>query len=423
MAWVSASGWLRVGVVGFFAIMAGQPSPAAAADGALGAAPVSWLDGPHATGDWGGGRSRLEASGVTLTASYTTGFFANAKGGFDTGVRYEGMADWGFDLDLESLVSWPDAGFRMSWFSYHGGQPSTDLVGLFPSQAVNSNESQGRIRFFEIALSQYLFDHRLRFEIGQFVSDREFFQSDSSAIFANGTFGFLGVSRSVMPFYPLAAPGVLLAARTADGHAEVRFAAYTGDIGEDEAGNIGFDWGFGEGASLFGELIVRPRVFGRRGSASFGVVGTTAVRTGFDSTVSADSGYAFYGVVDWPLLVNTGGDTHVSMFLRSFGTPAVDRAITHWYVSFGFMLRGVVPGRTHDALGFAFAWQEFTDGYRQFQADAGSDVSPHESIIEMTYRAKVLGWLSLQPDLQLVLDPHFSRRNAVVVGLRAMIVL
>jgi carbohydrate-selective porin OprB len=51
------------------------------------------------------------------------------------------------------------------------------------------------------------------------------------------------------------------------------------------------------------------------------------------------------------------------------------------------------------------------------------NVSRRESVLELTYRLQVTGWLTLQPDVQFFFDPHFSRRDATVIGLRAVIEL
>ena len=46
-----------------------------------------------------------------------------------------------------------------------------------------------------------------------------------------------------------------------------------------------------------------------------------------------------------------------------------------------------------------------------------------ESVLEITYRFQVTRWLSLQPDVQFIWDPHLSRRDATAIGLRAVVEL
>ncbi len=48
-------------------------------------------------------------------------------------------------------------------------------------------------------------------------------------------------------------------------------------------------------------------------------------------------------------------------------------------------------------------------------------MSRRESVLELTYRFQVTGWLPLQSDVQFFFDPHFSRRDATVIGRRAVI--
>lgn len=381
----------------------------------------SWTEWRGATGDWGGLRTRLDERGLDVFAQYTTGFWSNTRGGFETGTRYEGFATWGFSVDLERLVRWPGGSFRMNWNSYHGGQPSEELIGQYPTQALSGWEASTGVRFFEIAYSQRLWKQRVRIEIGQLSSDGEFFQSETSSLLLNASFGFLGFARQVTPFYPLAAPGALVSLRTRDAAWELRAAIYTAAPGEDERSNIGFDWAFGDGFTVFGEGIARPKILGRRAALSFGFLGVKSEVFDLSTGESVDGRVTLYGIADWHVLEPSDAWPGVSVFLRIFGTPNTGVVLTDWYASGGFAISRPFPGRESDALGFGFTVQRFSDDYVALQATFGNDVSTRESILEITYYAQVVGWLSLQPDLQVVLDPHFSRRNAVAVGLRGVI--
>lgn len=76
--------------------------------------------------------------------------------------------------------------------------------------------------------------------------------------------------------------------------------------------------------------------------------------------------------------------------------------------------------RSEDQLGLAIGWVEFGEGYREASEMLGSPVSPREVIVELTYRARVNKWLTLQPDFQYVFNPSgdTTLKNAAVVGLR-----
>jgi porin len=111
-----------------------------------------WLERSHLTGDWGGRRTTLTDHGVVLGARYTAGFWSNVRGGFQTGTRYEGFAQWWLEANLDELLGWKGGSFDINWYSYHGGQPSEDLVGPFPTQTVSGWETSVSVRFYEIFL-------------------------------------------------------------------------------------------------------------------------------------------------------------------------------------------------------------------------------------------------------------------------------
>ena len=134
------------------------------ARGAAAAPLEDWREHEQLTGDWGGVRARLAERGIEPWAEYTSGFWANLDGGFDTGVRYEGFADWGVDVDLGTLsnsASWADTSFHINWISYHGGQPSEDLVGAFSINFVSGLEAEDSVRFYQVFLEHEFFDGTL----------------------------------------------------------------------------------------------------------------------------------------------------------------------------------------------------------------------------------------------------------------------
>jgi porin len=393
-------------LAGITAALVGAPGASAEAGSEPG-----WLARPHLTGDWGGRRSTLTEHGVVLGARYTAGFWSNLRGGFETGTRYEGFAQWWLEADLDELVGWKGGSFDINWYSYHGGQPSEDLVGPFPTQTVSGWEAAVSVRFYEIFLRQRWGDDRFVFKAGQLAADTDFFVGGNADALLNGTFGFLGIGRTreIAPFYPLAAPGAYFRARTADGRWELHAGVYTADPGEDESSNFGFGWSFDDGAFFLGELRTRRSPFGRPGSYAVGATGTTADLEDFDGTGTANGGYGLYALIDQLLVEQTPTRPGLGVFARGYGVPQEDRNLVHWYVDFGLKVKRPFPGRDEDVLSLGFAYLAFSDDYVDSLRASGDNVSRRESVLELNYRFQVTGWLTLQPDLQFFFDPHFSR--------------
>jgi porin len=384
-----------------------------------------WWERSHLTGDWGGRRTALIDHGVVPGARYTAGFWSNVRGGFQTGTRYEGFAQWWIEADLDALLGWKGGSFDINWYSYHGGQPSLDLVGPFPTQTGSGWETSVSVRFYEIFLRQTWGDGRFAFKVGQLAADTDFFVSRNADVLLNGTFGFLGLGRGteIAPFYPLAAPGAYFRARTADARWEAHVGVYTADPGVDESSNFGFDWSFDNGAFFIGEICSRRSPFGRAGSYVVGAVGTTAQLEDFASGGSANGGYGLFASIDQLLVEQTPTRPGLGIFARSYGAPQADRGLALWYVGFGLKLTRPFGGRDQDVFSLGFAHLRLSDDYVASLRAEGVNVSQRESVLELTYRLQVTGWLTLQPDVQFFFDPHFSRRDAMVIGLRAVIEL
>jgi len=392
---------------------------AAAAEAANG---EGWLARSRLSGHWGGARDELEVRGVDLFARYTAGFWSNLHGGFERGTRYEGFARIGLDLDLAPLLDWEGGRIFVDWISYHGGQPSTALIGAFSTTYLSSWEAEDFLRFYNIYFEQQWLDGRLEVKGGQLAADDDFFVSEYASSLLNATFGFLGMGRvqQIGPFYPLAAPGAYAAVRPgAAWFAHV--GAYVADVGEDEPGNQGFNWDFTNGGFYLGEFGTERRLFGRPGRYFLGAAGTTASVADFSTRNAVGGKAAIYGVVDQALWVDARGDPKLGSFLRFQYLPSEGSSVVHWYLDGGLELRSPWAWRPDDALSFGFAYLRFGRDYVAVRRSTGEDVSDYQGSLELVYRAQLAPWLTLQPDMQYFFDPHLSRRSAFAIGLRAVI--
>jgi porin len=191
------------------------------------------------------------------------------------------------------------------------------------------------------------------------------------------------------------------------------------DVGDDEFDNHGFDWDFSNGGFYMGEVGVERQLFGLRGRYYLGAAGTTASLPDFSTQSMVGGKAAVYGVVDQVLWARDDGAPRLSGFFRLQYLPSEHSSVVHWYLDGGLELRN--PWRPRDALSFGFVYISFGRDYVAALRSAGGDVSDEQGTFELVYRAQLTPWLTLQPDLQYFVDPHFSRRNAFAVGLRVVV--
>jgi porin len=64
-----------------------------------------------------------------------------------------------------------------------------------------------------------------------------------------------------------------------------------------------------------------------------------------------------------------------------------------------------------------------SSGAQQAAIVSGSVGGGAEMVLEVTYQAQIIKWLSMQPDLQFVINPDGNQdlKNALVIGLRTAI--
>jgi porin len=97
-----------------------------------------------------------------------------------------------------------------------------------------------------------------------------------------------------------------------------------------------------------------------------------------------------------------------------FGDPRVNRF--GLYTGGGVTVAGAIPGRANDEIGFGVAAAHNGRHFIDQQRKAGQRVDRVETTLELTYLAPLTSWLSIQPDLQYVVNPNTDPRvpNALV---------
>lgn len=399
-----------VAAVGAFAGLAGA-APAAAQQ--------ALLERQYMTGDWNGIRPLFSAHGFQPYLTYTGLVWSNLAGGGKTGAQVNGYLDFGMDIDLAKLGAWDGLGLHADFHWWQGREPTSKLIGGVAAMALSDWEAADTFRVYNIYMRQAVDDDRFIVKLGQIAADTDFMVSRYGGIFLNAAFGDLPSQNLNIdaPVYPLAAPGAFAAGRVWPWFTG-RIGVYTGDAGDDVAGNHGFDWELGNraGYAFFSELAVTAPnwalpntytlggIYGNRGSDEFG------------AAVQSGAHYEIYLMVDQALRVNGHGDPVIGAFARITGSPRDARNVVDIYADAGLTWFGPLTARPRDVLGAAVSVLRFTDAFRQQTQVAGAPVGGGETVIEVTYQVAIAPWLVVQPDLQFFFDPAFSRRDAQAFG-------
>jgi len=113
-----------------------------------------------------------------------------------------------------------------------------------------------------------------------------------------------------------------------------------------------------------------------------------------------------------------------------------DRNLSNLYAEAGMNWRGPFKQRQDDVFGLAVAYLGISPAARKYSNDlvafgqASAGYASNETVIEATYQAPVTNWLTLQPDIQYVINPNAGipnnfgstpLPNTVVIGMRVTI--
>lgn len=423
---------------------------------AAGESTETWLNRPQMTGDWFRCRPGLCDRGLEIFGAYSAEVWGNTTGGLKTGTVYTGALNFGANLDLEKAAGWKGATISTNWLWLSGRDASADLVGNYLT--VSNIAGFNTLRLLELWLEQKLFNDKLAIRIGQLAADSEFIISDYGALFINATFGWPPFAYLNMPeggpAYPMGTLGARVSLEPVD-WLKIQSAVFQGDVFAQNVNRHGFRWRLNAetGYTFLNEVRVHwnhrddesglPGQFKAGGWAQSGRYADPLA----DSTSSGN--YGFYAIVDQllyrepsPVPSSDGKSTVDPKSAKSFKAPVTpaksdeglgwfgriaftpaDRNFNNFYFDTGLTYKGLIPTRDNDTAGIAFGYAQISNGARSSIAVDGANPIGAEMVLEFTYQAHITPALSVQPDLQYIINPGCNSNlgNALVIGARASV--
>lgn len=378
------------------------------------------------TGDWGGKRTALAEAGVTTDIVYKGDIMGNTSGGIKTGTRYLDNLDVVIGLDGEKLIGSKGTTAVVSFLNNNGGRPSKDLVG--DAQGVNNIEvPAATTKLYQAYIQQNVMDDKLSVLAGLYGADSEFEITDSSALFIHSTYGtgtaFSQSGENGPPIFPFTAIGGRVKVQpTPESYIQV---AVTDGVPGDPNNPYGTQISLSkaQGAFMIGEI-------GYAKDKSKLAFGAWRYTNKFDDWQEVDSdgnpvkknSQGFYLIGEHPLYKEAEGDRGLAGFAR-FGVAdgAVNEFSFAW--STGLVYTGLIPCRPLGQLGVGIAGAYNSSEFKDAQSAAGTPVENAETAIELTYSDAVTSWLSVQPDIQYIINPGTDPAldNALVLGMRTTV--
>lgn len=348
-------------------------------------------------------REWLAERGLAFTLSYTAEAFTNVRrdGNSRRGAEYLGSVDTTLEFDLAKL-GLGRGQLVASAQSLHGRSINDSRVGAF--QAPSNLDSDAFNEFTEIWYGDSYLDERIRVKIGRQYADADFNVTENAANFLNSSYGLIPTILS--PTYPTPMLGASVWAEPAKWISVGAGVFRGGELeSSDETARP-----MRQGLFTMAEVKLNPYSSSSafHGVYSVGVwqqaKGAWSTRTG---TRAVRNGGVYATADHWFRRANSAGENPgPGVFLQAGWAPADCNEITA-YIGGGLAWRGLIPTRPNDGVGL---------GVTQVKLSA----TGRETATEIFYRWQVSKKLAVQPDMQFVIRPYGTGRNAVVAGIRTM---
>jgi len=381
----------------------------------------------YLTGNWGGLRDQWQQAGVAFYLNYTSEPMWNVQGGERRGGTYTQNLGLDLHFDLAKLFGVPATTFLVKLAKRDGDSVSAEYVApseggnIFPVQQIYGGQTWHLVN---VQLNTRLLDDRLDLAYGRIVANDDFLRSPLYCQFLNNA--ICGSPKAVFfenPFafsaYPSAQWGLRARYDTPDRRWTLQAAVYDADINL-QGGNPaapahnahGDSWGFGaNGVVLAGELQyhhLRDSKTGRPGTYKLGGFWMNGdyqdLSRNDNATVNGNA--MLWLLADQRLYRPEPGSERGLSALGAWIYSLEDKAnFLDQQVSLGLVYQGLIPGRDQDTTGLLFTKGWVTDQQHPARRAAGLATQHAETVLELNYKIVLGHGISLQPDLQYIIDP------------------
>jgi porin len=378
------------------------------------------------TGDWNGARASLYKAGVDIGLTHRSGVLSNVSGGLERGTAWLGHSEIRADFDLEKLLGWDSTHVFLLYHSQLGSKFNTRYIGS--AAGVDSDEvATNTAQFYMAYLQKNFFEEKLSVLFGLYAIDGAFNLNDSADIFTLPATGIAAeiatTAENGAPAFPIGDLMLHVKAYSPskDFYMQAALAdAVPGDPNNPRGTHIKL--GNNEGSLAIAELAYSPQAADDE-AENFNktAIGYWRYSNQFDALDGLGTRHksqGFYALAEQTLFHENGSKTQGLAGFARFGVASEKVNAIDWTGAVGLRYRGLIAGRDDDVAGIAATLSHASTGFR-----STGDFDSHETIYEITYRAQVKPWLTVQPLAQAIINPGFDPnvKNAYVIGARVAI--
>jgi porin len=374
-------------------------------------------------GDHGAGPSPYQ-----LNLLYTGELWNNARGGIRQGTIYMYNVDGRLSVDTDRAFGWTGGRFVLEGFYQSGNSISNNYVNAADWQSPLDSGGVAMYRLYQAYYEQTIGSTDILF--GIYDLETEFSATKPMNLFLSknltwntaldeaGTAPLSGtIGPGNYPYTPLA----FRIRETINDQWSVQAVVADGAADDpNQPAHNGVFFSSRYGALGIAEVDYKPVAYTKIMAGAWGMTSKLPTNNmtnpdGSPREIYGEHGFYFGGTTR--LYSAQGRRGLDGFFTVGFSTPASTNVSQS--LNAGLVYTGLFDGHSSDKMGISIAVNGNPASYRQAQIALGNGVDRYETNFEVTYRAKINSWLTVQPDIQYIIRPGYDPtvKNDLLIGL------
>ncbi len=401
----------------------------------------SILSQQYLLGDWGGERTKLANEGIIFVLNNIGDLQGDMTGNQEHHATYDGRFRGIVDINFKKLADVDGEFFFTGLWQYgrnntaqypdgHGSFGNPYHVNTFTS-SVGGEESE---RIDQLWYQQGFADNMFKVKFGQVAASSEFGATDFYDVFVNDELAYApdALYNIKQSFSPAGKPGIILTGDLSDLTKGLyvkagAFTAYYNPYRPDSNG-IYYSDDFNHGMAAAFEIGYNEQNATYPGLYKAGLNGNELSYMNPYTGETYRGDYNAYGVVEKTVYHPTGADGKLQtakgldLVSEFIGAPG-DRNPLQYEITFGGRYTGLIPGRDEDKVDFGVIYSDIGTAFSSAYRTAFGHGLGGETTLELGYQYNPMPWLSIQPDIQDIINPSgdMHRGDILILGLRTIV--
>lgn len=384
-------------------------------------APAPYAD--RLTGDWGGARSELAASGVDVFASFNAIYAGNVSGGVSKDSDYAGDLFYGAKFDLAKIAGWDATTLTVTGINRHGDSIDRAVGGQYSVMQLVGGQTNF---LYNVVLEKLFKEGDVSVKLGRMTATDDFVGSSLySYSLSNAVNGQIRavLFDGVMTSYPFAVWGGRVKAKVSD-EVDVQVGVFqlSDDMWDPAKHGTDLSIASEDGISVFTQVDWNTELAGKQARFFAGMNNTFGYDIAEFGGGASSRFTRFYAHGDVQVYRESdASDEGLTVFATLAYTDNDDVAIIPVQSTLGLHYKGLLPGRPDDRTVAFVTYGGFGDAYSDAQVAGGGASVDNEMVFELGHRVQLTPYAYMQPSVQFIRTPGGTGNidDAVVLGVQA----